>query len=555
MADSIQAKKARAVLLLCHFYPGAAGAIIDHIEAFRDFSQNEYFILSNLGDLPEWLDLSRFDALVFHYSLIACYDNYISPAGRKRIREFPGFKAAFVQDDYRWINDTVTALSYMRINALFPLTSPEIMELVYGAKALSKVRKETVLAGYVPQHLAQLEVKPYSERLRDVSYRARALPAWMGSHTRQKWQIAEKWIADAPRYNLDVDISCREEDRIYGEAWIDFIANSRATLGSESGASVCDFTGDIQKNVEAHLKKYPEADFETLRDLYFKDEDCKIMMNVISPRCFESAALRTLMILYEGDYSGILEPWRHYVPLKRDHSNMDEVVSILRSPEAAQKIIDQAYNEIAKNEKYSYAAMVRLVDRVMDEEWSSCLPPACNRFTHGEFAWLSENLPQVPLQTGTSIDHVARWFPMSKVPYEGGGDLVHLSLGVRTEIRCLAIQWNLEGNGTATGFHLHFIDRGKVEIQHISPNDGPLAFQLINFPGKSVFAKLLDLAFVPSEGTLSMRPLAIAVVGRSSSPTLRGMQVILGRIWSALPERVKGMLRPIVRSLRNRRWS
>ena len=280
-------KNEKKVLLLCNCYPGTAGAIIDHIEAFKRFSKNEYFILSNLGDLPKWLKLSRFDALVIHYSIVACYDSYISPAARQCIREFQGFKAAFIQDDYRFINDTVNAFAYMRINALFPLTSSEIIDVVYSPRRLPNVRKETVLAGYVPQTLVDLKVKPYRERELDVGYRARKLPAWMGSHTLEKWQIAERFGRDAERFTLKVDISVREEDRLYGDLWIDFISNCRATLGTESGASICDFTGQIQRKVEAHLLQYPDDDFETLRHLYFENEDRQNMMNVISPRCFE----------------------------------------------------------------------------------------------------------------------------------------------------------------------------------------------------------------------------------------------------------------------------
>ena len=58
-------------------------------------------------------------------------------------------------------------------------------------------------------------------------------------------------------------------------------------LGVESGSSICDFTGEIQKNVENHLKKYPAATFEELRDLYFKGVDGRHSIQVISPRCFE----------------------------------------------------------------------------------------------------------------------------------------------------------------------------------------------------------------------------------------------------------------------------
>ena len=385
MAGSETTPGRRRILLLCNYNPQAEGTIADHIEAFTRYSRFDYFILSNLGDLPAALDLGRFDALVFHYSLIACYDNYISPAARRRIREFGGFKAAFVQDDYRWIDDTVNAFAYFRIHALFPLTGPAIMDAVYPPHRLRGVRRETVLAGYVPARLLDRPVKPLRERTVDVVYRARALPAWVGSHGLQKWQIAARFAEDAPKHGLRVDLSCREEDRIFGEAWIDFLASSRATLGTESGASVCDFSGDIQRKVERHLAQYPDDDFETLRDLYFKDIDGKLMMNVISPRCFEAAALRTLLVLYEGEYSGVLFPWRHYVPLKRDHSNMEEVARILRDPAAAQAIVDRAFEEIASNEAYSYAGMVGLVDRVMDEEWRDSLVPASRPYTHDEF--------------------------------------------------------------------------------------------------------------------------------------------------------------------------
>lgn len=373
------------ILLLCHFEPGSATTILEHIHAFPRYSQHRYYILSNLGNLPAWLDLSRFDGVIVHYSLIACYDNYLSPDARRRIREFDGFKAVFVQDDYRWINDTINALAYMRISALFPLAGSDIIDEVYPPERLPGVHRETVLTGYVPEALAKRPVAPFVERPIDVGYRARKVPMWIGSHTLQKWQIADRFLADAPRYGLKVDISYREEDRIYGERWIEFVANCKAMLGTESGASVCDFTGEIQRNVEAHLDRNPHATFEELRDLYFKDVDGKIMMNVISPRTFEAACLRTLMILYEGYYSGILEPWRHYVPLRADHSNMAEVVAILREPSRAQEIIDRAYQEIALNPAYTFRAMVERIDQVIAETYQ----PRDERlgYSDAEYAW------------------------------------------------------------------------------------------------------------------------------------------------------------------------
>jgi hypothetical protein len=400
------------ILLLCHFEAGSASTILEHIHAFPRFSQHRYYVLSNLGNLPNWLDLSRFDGVIVHYSLIACYENYLSADARRRIREFNGFKAAFVQDDYRWINDTVDAFAYMKINALFPLAGPEIMDQVYSPERLPGVRRETVLTGYVPEELSLRAVKPLSERPIDVGYRARKVPMWIGSHTLQKWQIADRFLADAPRYGLKVDISYREEDRIYGEKWIEFISNCKAVLGTESGASVCDFTGNIQRQVEAHLRKDPDATFEQLRDLYFKDEDGRIMMNVISPRTFEAACLRTLMIFYEGHYSGILKPWRHYVPLQRDHSNMDEVVGVLRDEARAQEIVDTAYREIALNPAYTFRALVERVDAIIAEDYR----PAGERvgYSDAEFAWRTRR---------PDLDMTKYATPSSRLRFEAGREL------------------------------------------------------------------------------------------------------------------------------------
>lgn len=355
------------ILLLCDFNQNTAGTIVDHIDAFRKYSKHKFHILSNRGDLPLALDLQRFDALVVHYSHVISYDSFISKNARLAIRSFQGFKAVFVQDDYRWINRTVAALRYLKVDAVFCLAPPSVATEVYSASKLPGVKTITTMAGYVPKALTQIEPKPYESRSIDVAYRARKLSAWIGSHAQEKWLIADKFLSDASLYDLKTDISYREEDRIYGNAWIEFIRDCRATLGSESGSSVCDFTGEIQRNVEAHEKEDPSATFEELRRLYFKDVDRKLMMNIISPRCFEAASLRTLMILYEGDYSGVLQPWRHYVPLRKDHSNMQEVIEILRDKKRWREIVENAYSEVALNPKYSFRAMVQATDLVISQ--------------------------------------------------------------------------------------------------------------------------------------------------------------------------------------------
>jgi hypothetical protein len=358
------------LLLLCDYNDGTASTIIEHIRGVRRFSRHKVRILSSRGEVPTALDLRRFDGLIIHYTLVACLDAFIGPTTRNLVKEFSGLKMAFVQDDYRFINQTVDAMHDLGIDILFGLAPEDIVDEVYAPDRLPNVIRETVLAGYVPENLTKRSVPPYANRKIDVGYRARKLPAWLGSLGQQKWIIADFFLDYAKTQDWVCDISTSEYDRIYGEDWIKFITNCKAMIGSESGSSVCDFTGDIQKNVEAHERNYPDTSFKVLRDLYFREEDGRLPMNVISPRCFEAAALRTLMILYEGRYSNRLVPWRHYVPLRLDHSNMSEVVAVMQDPVRAQSIIDLAYKEVALNPENAVASMVAKMDRAIDRKFN-----------------------------------------------------------------------------------------------------------------------------------------------------------------------------------------
>jgi hypothetical protein len=355
------------ILLLCDYRPFDAATVVDHIEAIRTWSRYDVFVLPMLGDLPDELDLDAFDCVVIHYSLVMSFDAYVSSLARWRISRFTGLKAAFIQDEYRFVDDTVAAMGAMGINVLFTCVSQDQVEAVYPHRALPQLdRTVTVLTGYVPDHLVARPVVPYEARDVDVAYRGRILPPWLGRLARQKVEIAERFAADAPAYGLVVDISSREEDRIYGEHWVRFISGAKATLGVESGASVFDFDGSIERAIRDHLAADPGATFAELHERYLAPVDGRIRLNQISPRSFEAAALGTLMVLYPGDYSGILVAGRHYVPLEFDHSNMDEVVAAIRDQETWARVTEAARTEVALNPAHSFRSMVALVDDGLD---------------------------------------------------------------------------------------------------------------------------------------------------------------------------------------------
>jgi len=351
------------ILVLCDYRPRGAATVTDHIDALCRDTGHRARRLTLCGDLPASLDLARFDAVIIHYSLVLSDDRQVSGRARERLRDFRGLKAIFIQDEYRWVNAAVEAMDYIRVDILFTCVPDDEVDKVYAQPAMSRIRKINTLTGFVPAALLQIPPLGYSERTIDVGYRGRRLSAVYGELGQEKWRLAVRFAEDAARYGLSADISCDEADRLYGQEWIDFVRNCRAMLGSESGASMFDFTGEIRPRVEQLERQQPGLPFEEIRDRLFPGQDARVRMNQISPRCFEAAALRTLMVLYEGQYSGVLVPWRHYVPLKKDHSNMDEVVAFLRDPTRWQEIVDRAYAEIACDWRWSYEAFAAMVGR------------------------------------------------------------------------------------------------------------------------------------------------------------------------------------------------
>lgn len=369
--DSSAALKPRRILLLSTPPRGNAKTIYDHLRSFGTYSSHHISSISTLATLQRAIHdkvfLRNFDALVLHYSIYT--PTYLGEEDKRAIGDFPGLKVMFIQDEHRNINAVRDGIRLMKIDVLFTCMPDSEIEKIYPVDLLQNLRKINNLTGYVPPDLLKTaRLATYQARSNDVGYRSRKIPLWMGSLGKDKWEIVPKFLEAASPYGLCTDLSYKEEDRIYGNRWIRFLKSCRAVLGVESGASVFDFTGEIQRAAEAYEREHPDASYEEIRDLFFPGLDGLIRHNQISPRCFEAAALKTLMIQYPGDYSGILKPWRHYVPLCKDMSNIAEVIDTLRDQNRTQDITECAFEEVARSPAWSYETFIHQFDQVVDSE-------------------------------------------------------------------------------------------------------------------------------------------------------------------------------------------
>ncbi|MDP9222313.1 MAG: hypothetical protein M3P18_00370, partial [Actinomycetota bacterium] len=292
------------ILMLCDDSRAHADTVLEHLAAFRRYSMHRIAFFNPMGVSDSaHLDLNAFDAVVIHYSLVITADGYISPAIREKIRSYDGLKIQFLQDEYRWVDDITEMMRYLEIDLLFSIVPEREIEKVYGAR-LPDTEIVPTLAGYVPEKLAHLRRAPIATRSIDVGYRGRVLPYWNGALSQEKVWIARGFLARVGETELRHDVAWGENDRIYGAKWHRFLASSRTTLGSESGTSITDFDGSVEAAVTAYLVERPGATFEETSRAVLAGTEGNVMMNVVSPRLFEAAAIGTGMVLFPGEYGG-----------------------------------------------------------------------------------------------------------------------------------------------------------------------------------------------------------------------------------------------------------
>jgi len=348
-----------------------ASTVTEYLDSLSKYSINSVYEISMLHHFPSQIDLDRFDVVITHYSLSlgSLINHYLGKDFIKKLKNFNGLKAAFLQDEYRETEVYWKHLNELGIDVLFSCVPEQEIHKVYPQKKVPKLKVVNVLTGYVPETLLSQSVLPISKRPIDIGYRTRKMPYWLGRLGYEKWFICEEFKRLTKSSNLKLDLSTKEGDRLYGDSWTTFVSSCKAVIGVESGASIIDYDGSLEKIVDYYVSKHPHATFEEVFDLFLKPYEGSLHLNQISPRCFEAAALRTPMILFEGNYSGILKPGKHFISLKKDFTNLKDVLLKFKDNSFLQKMADRTYEEIAKNPKYQYKFFIQKIDKILLDEF------------------------------------------------------------------------------------------------------------------------------------------------------------------------------------------
>ncbi len=377
MIDVPSERRALNGVLVLYFDAGIPWAAnqLQHARSFGRHSRFRTWTVNTLYDFPRQLAAFDFAAIILHYSLFGAVPGPLSPLlGTPRyllndghialLRAASGRKIAIFQDEQTHCRARFRFCDEFGIDCAYTCFEPDEYDSTW--RRYSRVPTiRTTLPGYVDEaltHVADHFALPDDQRSVDVGYRARPIPLF-AEPRQDKVEVGRRFREFAAGSDLVLDIGLREEDRLYGDDWFRFLGDSRTTLGAESGVSVVDCEDEVRNDCERILAKQGEVTLENLAQGPLARWDDAIRYRTISPRHFEAAALGSCQVLLEGSYSGAMRPMEHYIPLRRDFSNFDQVVSRIRDAGLRRGLAGNARRDLIDSGEYRLESFVAGVDR------------------------------------------------------------------------------------------------------------------------------------------------------------------------------------------------
>jgi hypothetical protein len=365
---------------------------VQHLR-FLDHSLTPHDVLrwNAAHGVPRWVRDYPFDVVLLHYSVLcmrweAGFERWRSTLDW--IRDSEAVRLAMPQDEFVCAHTLDEWLDSLDLDCVFSVLDERHWPTLYP-RTSARTRMERSYTGFVDDRAAgstQTLPRPHAQRPLDIVYRARNVPFHIGHHGQLKHRIAEIVDPAARACGLRTDISTRGGDTKYGDAWFEFLASGRSVIGAESGSSALDPYGDLRRFEPAWRAERPDATFEEFSALQPPGWD-DYGFTAISPRLFEAAQMKTAQMLVEGEYDGILEADRHYVPLRGDLSNLDEALERIADPAETEAFAERTWEDLILSGRYSYGAFAAHVETVV-EEVAGDRP---RRASRGDFAWRAAN--------------------------------------------------------------------------------------------------------------------------------------------------------------------
>jgi len=263
------------------------------------------------------------------------------------IRSHPAPKVFFVGNEYKLMPEKLSFSKHMRISMFVTMNPDSRVQKMYEKSIGCKVAC-LPSCGVNPQIF--FPDKLIEHREIDIGYRADRSPFYLGHD--ERWEIATFFTRVATDYGLKINISLDSKDRLNAFGWASFLNKCRGQIGTEAGGGYFELDDKTRIQVNLFTKNNPNTNMSTIRNLFFESYKNPLSNWMISGRHTEAAACKTVQILFEGRYNDYLKPDEHYIPLKKDFTNIDEVMQKFRDDNYCHRITENAYDLVMSELTY-----------------------------------------------------------------------------------------------------------------------------------------------------------------------------------------------------------
>lgn len=278
----------------------------------------------------------RYDYLIVLHSMDPGYVNKRSAAFIYLLQKRRGKLIYFPRNEYKDFSHKRRFIQQSGADLVCSLLPQKSVDYLYGdlTKAIS-LPHATNLNIYNP-------AVPLIKRQVAIGSRTVKYPPILLDNSRNELSCLIARIRDKkPEWLLDY--SDNPTDRFDRAGWANFLNQAVCTLSTEAGSAYLDKSDQIQHEIEQYVAENPNADEQTLRQMFLSGTIGLPSGKHITSRHFEAMGCKTCQILVEGEYNGLIEPDKHYIALRSDFSNLDHVLAQIADLEYTGQITERCF--------------------------------------------------------------------------------------------------------------------------------------------------------------------------------------------------------------------
>lgn len=331
-----------------------------------------------------------FDAVVLLHNCTADSIATLEPLAGALSERKHSRLVSFVGNEYNsphcGLSDKIDVLRAARVDVVATQLLAEAGQYLYGDFA-------NVIA--LPHALNETTFTPGPASIKrkvGLGFRGFRYNALIGDNERDR--LIDYFEENGPARGLNVDIDWKQ--RFDRTTWAAFLQNAIGTVSAEAGSWYLDRDDGLVNEIYSHIKQERRgvvfSDQGPMRSLFrrlpfgvkqwvmqllergpikvaaledqkldlvqlkteFFDKAAKapVYSKCVSSRHFDAIGTKTCQILLEGRYNDILKAGEHFIEVKRDLSNLDEVIAEFKDETARQAVVENAYQHVMDHHRY-----------------------------------------------------------------------------------------------------------------------------------------------------------------------------------------------------------